>query len=87
MPQQDKGANENEDIKKGVIVSDKVGIDVHKSAIGFIYASREFNRRGGRAVPSGMLNIFVSQSDMDSCRNTYRHYYCRCGIRTADCGD
>lgn len=79
--------NENESIEKGVIISDKVGVDVYKSAVGFVYEGREFSSRNRWAVFTGMLNLFIGQSDMDSCRNTYRHYYCWCGICIADCGD
>ena len=59
MPLQDEGVSEHEDIEKGVIVSSKVGIDVHKSAVGFIYAGREFSCRNRWAVFAGMLNLFA----------------------------
>ena len=59
MPLQDEGVNENEDIEKGVAVSDKAGIDVHKSAVGFIYEGREFSSRNRWAVFTGMLNLFA----------------------------
>lgn len=79
--------NANENVEKSIIISAKVGVDVHKSVIEFVYASRELNCWDRWAFFTGVLNLFISQSDMDSCRNTYRHYYCRCSIRTADGGD
>ena len=51
--------NENEDIEKGVIVSGKAGIDVHKSAVGFVYAGRELGCRNRWAVFTGMLYLFA----------------------------
>ena len=59
MPLEDEGVNENEDIEKGVIASDKTGIDVCKPIIGFIYEGRELSRRDRWAVFTGMLNLFA----------------------------
>jgi len=87
MPLQDEGVNENEDIEKGVIVSDKVGIDVHKFAIGFIYASREFGCWNSWAVFTGLPILFGDLPDMDTCGDPFRHYCCRSGVCIAHCRD
>ena len=59
MPLQDEGVNENEDIEKGVIISDKVGANVYKPAFGFVYAGGEFGCRNRWTVFTGMLNLFA----------------------------
>lgn len=51
--------NANEDIEKGVIVSDKAGIDVYKPAVGFVYAGREPGCRNRWAVSAGVLSLFA----------------------------